>query len=83
MSSRLYPGAHIELNFTSPLKLLVAVILSAQTTDRRVNAVTPVLFARYRTAADGPAWRGSRGGGGCPFHNSAVEFTGLIHPATR
>lgn len=48
----LYPGAHCELNFTSPLELLVATILSAQTTDRRVNMVTPVLFARYRTAAD-------------------------------
>ena len=50
--ARLYPDAHIELNFTSPLELLVATILSAQTTDRGVNAVTRVLFARYRTAAD-------------------------------
>ncbi len=50
--ARLYPDAHIELNFTSPLELLVATILSAQTTDRRVNAVTRELFARYRTAAD-------------------------------
>jgi endonuclease-3 len=48
----LYPDAHCELDFTSPLELLVATILSAQTTDRRVNMVTPVLFARYRTAAD-------------------------------
>lgn len=48
----LYPDAHSELDFTSPLELLVATILSAQTTDRRVNMVTPVLFARYRTAAD-------------------------------
>jgi endonuclease-3 len=50
--ARLYPDAHIELNFTSPLELLVATILSAQTTDRGVNAVTRELFARYRTAAD-------------------------------
>jgi endonuclease-3 len=50
--ARMYPDAHIELNFTSPLELLVATILSAQTTDRGVNAVTRVLFARYRTAAD-------------------------------
>lgn len=50
--ARLYPYAHIELNFTSPLELLVATILSAQTTDRRVNEVTRALFARYRTAAD-------------------------------
>jgi endonuclease III len=50
--ARLYPDAHIELDFTSALELLVATILSAQTTDRRVNAVTPALFSRYRTAAD-------------------------------
>jgi endonuclease-3 len=48
----IYPDAHCELNFTSPLELLVATILSAQTTDKRVNLVTPVLFARYRIAAD-------------------------------
>jgi len=48
----LYPDAHCELDFTSPLELLVATILSAQCTDKRVNMVTPVLFARYRSAAD-------------------------------
>ncbi len=48
----LYPDAHCELDFTTPLELLVATILSAHCTDRRVNMVTPVLFARYRTAAD-------------------------------
>src|SRR5215470_7815422 len=48
----LYPDAHTELDFTTALELLVATILSAQTTDKRVNQVTPVLFARYRTAAD-------------------------------
>ncbi|WP_242883196.1 endonuclease III [Actinomadura litoris] len=48
----LYPDAHCELDFTNPLELLVATILSAQCTDRRVNAVTPALFARYRTAED-------------------------------
>ena len=47
-----YPDAHCELDFTNPLELLVAVVLSAQTTDVRVNEVTPALFARYRTAAD-------------------------------
>jgi len=50
--AELYPDAHTELNFSSPLELLVATILSAQTTDKRVNLVTPVLFARYKTAAD-------------------------------
>jgi endonuclease III len=48
----LYPDAHCELDFRSPLELLVATILSAQTTDKGVNLVTPILFAKYRTAAD-------------------------------
>jgi len=47
----LYPDAHCELDFRSPLELLVATILSAQSTDRRVNQVTPALFARYPDAA--------------------------------
>ncbi|MDQ1683410.1 MAG: endonuclease [Frankiaceae bacterium] len=47
-----YPDAHCELDFDSPLQLLVATILSAQCTDKRVNEVTPVLFGRYRTARD-------------------------------
>ena len=48
----LHPDAHCELDFTTPLELAVATVLSAQCTDKRVNEVTPVLFARYRTAAD-------------------------------
>jgi endonuclease III len=48
----LYPDVHTELNFSTPLELLVATILSAQTTDKRVNMVTPTLFARYPAAAD-------------------------------
>jgi endonuclease-3 len=47
-----YPDAHCELDFTTPLELAVATILSAQCTDKRVNEVTPALFARYRDAAD-------------------------------
>ena len=47
----LHPDARCELDFTSPLELAVATILSAQCTDRRVNEVTPALFARYPTAA--------------------------------
>lgn len=46
-----YPYAHCELDFATPLQLLVATILSAQTTDVRVNQVTPALFARYPDAA--------------------------------
>ena len=48
----LYPDARCELDFESPLQLLVATVMSAQTTDVRVNLVTPVVFARFRTAAD-------------------------------
>jgi endonuclease-3 len=47
-----HPDAHCELDFTNPLELAVATILSAQCTDKRVNEVTPALFARYRSAAD-------------------------------
>lgn len=47
----LYPDAHIELDFTSPFELLIATVLSAQTTDVRVNSVTPTLFAKYPDAA--------------------------------
>ncbi|WP_182112266.1 MULTISPECIES: endonuclease III [unclassified Actinotalea] len=46
-----YPTARCELDFRTPLELLVATVLSAQTTDVRVNQVTPVLFARYPDAA--------------------------------
>jgi endonuclease-3 len=46
-----YPDADIELDFETPLQLLVATILSAQSTDKRVNLVTPVIFARYPDAA--------------------------------
>jgi endonuclease-3 len=46
-----YPDAHCALDFTSPFQLLVATILSAQCTDKRVNMVTPALFKRYRTPA--------------------------------
>lgn len=47
-----YPDAHCELNYSSPHELLVATILSAQTTDVAVNKVTPALFARYPSPAD-------------------------------
>jgi endonuclease-3 len=47
-----YPDAHCELNFSNALELLVATILSAQCTDKRVNIVTADLFRKYRSAAD-------------------------------
>lgn len=49
---KVYPDAHTELNFKTPLELLIATILSAQCTDKRVNLVTPALFKKYPTAAD-------------------------------
>ena len=45
-----YPDARCALNFTTPLQLLIATILSAQSTDRTVNTVTPALFRKYKTA---------------------------------
>lgn len=50
--ARTYPGAHCELDYTNPLELLIATILSAQCTDVRVNIVTKELFRRCRTACD-------------------------------
>jgi endonuclease-3 len=47
-----WPDAHCELDFSTPLELAVATILSAQSTDAGVNKVTPAVFERYRTAAD-------------------------------
>jgi endonuclease-3 len=47
-----YPDAHCELDFRNPLELLVATILSAQCTDKRVNMVTPTLFAKYPAVED-------------------------------
>ncbi len=49
---KVYPDARCELTFRNPLELLVATILSAQCTDKRVNLVTPALFAKYRSAKD-------------------------------
>ncbi len=49
---RAYPEAHCELNHSSPLELLIATILSAQCTDKRVNIVTAALFRKYHSAAD-------------------------------
>jgi len=49
---RAYPEAHCELNYSNPLELLIATILSAQCTDKQVNLVTAGLFRKYRTAPD-------------------------------
>jgi endonuclease III len=50
--SAAFPRVYCELDFGNPLELAVATILSAQSTDKRVNLTTPALFARYRSAAD-------------------------------
>lgn len=50
--AKTYPHAHCELDFKNPLQLLVATVLSAQCTDKRVNMVTPVLFKKYKTVKD-------------------------------
>lgn len=50
--SKAYPGAKVALNFSTPLEVLVATILSAQCTDERVNQVTATLFRRYRSPQD-------------------------------
>src|SRR5215467_6698755 len=50
--NKTYPDAHCELNHENPLQLLIATILSAQCTDKRVNLVTADLFKKYRSAAD-------------------------------
>lgn len=63
----LYPEARCELDFSTPLELLVATVLSAQSTDRRVNQVTPAVFARYPDAA---AYAGA----------DRAELEALIHP---
>jgi endonuclease-3 len=52
MLAALYPDAHCELDFADPFQLLVATVLSAQTTDVRVNQTTPALFAAYPSAKD-------------------------------
>ena len=73
---KVYPDAHTELNFRNPLQLLVATILSAQCTDKRVNMVTPALFKKYRTAkeyADAPQ---------AEFEN-AIKSTGFFRSKTK
>ena len=50
--TRTYPEIRCELNFKNPLELMVAVILSAQCTDKRINQITPALFKKYKNARD-------------------------------
>lgn len=50
--ARMYPDIRTELHYETPFQFLVAVILSAQTTDKQVNRITPMLFSRVREAGD-------------------------------
>jgi len=50
--TRTYPEVRCELDFKNPLQLLVAVVLSAQCTDKRINSLTPALFRKYKSAKD-------------------------------
>jgi endonuclease-3 len=74
--SEVYPDAHCELDFETPLQLLIATILSAQCTDKRVNLVTPALFARYRSAADFAKARSAD-------LEKAIQSTGFFRNKTR
>ena len=67
---KIYPHAHCELDFRNALELLVATILSAQSTDKRVNMVTPALFRKYRTAKD-------YAGAPLPELENAIKSTGF------
>lgn len=71
-----YPDAHCELDFLSPLELLVATILSAQCTDKRVNIVTADLFKKYRSAAD-------YAGASLPELEEAIKSTGFFRNKAR
>jgi len=71
-----YPDAHCELNFSNPLELLIATILSAQCTDKRVNLVTADLFRKYRTARD-------YAGAPTEILEEEIKSTGFFHNKTR
>ena len=73
---KMHPDARTELVFSGPLELLVATILSAQSTDRQVNKVTGDLFKKYRTAAD---YAGADAG---EFEND-IRSTGFFHAKAR
>jgi endonuclease-3 len=74
--AKAYPGARTALHFSTPLELLVATILSAQCTDERVNAVTALLFKRYRRAED---WAGVP----LPALEREIHSTGFFRAKAR
>ena len=74
--ARIYPEAHCSLDFASPFQLLIATILSAQCTDKRVNAVTVDLFARWPTA-------GALAAASQPQVEAAIRPTGFFRAKAR
>ena len=73
---RMHPNARTELDHSGPLELLVATILSAQSTDKQVNSVTKGLFKKYRTAAD---YAGAK----VEDLEQDIRSTGFFHAKTR
>jgi endonuclease III len=71
-----YPDAHCELDHSNPLELLIATILSAQCTDKRVNLVTPTLFKKYPTA-------GAYAVASAAELEQAIKSTGFFRNKTR
>jgi len=71
-----YPDAHCELNHSNPLELLIATILSAQCTDKRVNLVTPQLFKKYPSAA-------AFAGAASSDLEEAIKTTGFFRNKTK
>jgi endonuclease-3 len=73
---KIYPDAHCELDFENPLQLLIATILSAQCTDKRVNMVTPTLFKKY---PDARAFAKAR----AATFESEIRSTGFFRSKTK
>jgi endonuclease-3 len=71
-----YPDVHVTLDFTNPLQLLVATVLSAQCTDAKVNQVTPALFKRYPDAA-------AYGAAPLADLEAAIHPTGFFHQKAK
>ena len=74
--TRAYPNAHCALDFNSPFQLLVATILSAQCTDKRVNMVTPALFKRFPTPA-------ALAAAPVPELEAIIKSTGFYHSKAK
>jgi endonuclease-3 len=79
--TKLFPDAKIALNFSNPWELLVAVQLSAQCTDKKVNEITPALFKKYRTLDD--YVRAGKTARGVREFEQAIHACGFYRAKTR